>query len=112
MTKATPAKLGSTIVVKGQAQPVSVQPLVPPSPPTLVADVMPQVEAVSKVRVPETRTEPVETKAAVNLATKSMTVKVDVDTYKKLKSHGIAIDKTSQDIFVLALAMYFKAHKL
>jgi hypothetical protein len=104
MSKAPPAKLGSTIVVKGQAQPVTA--------PLSVVDVALPAEAPPKVRTPETRPDPVEATAPVNLATKSMTVKVDVDTYKKLKSHGIAIDKTSQDIFVAALAMYFKANKL
>ena len=47
-----------------------------------------------------------------NLPTKSMTVKIDGVTYRKLKKHGVDISKTSQDIFVLALAMYFKEHNL
>jgi hypothetical protein len=110
MSKAPPAKLGSTIVVKGQAQPVTAQPTVSQAIP--VVDVALPTEATPKVRVPEARPDPVEITAPVNLATKSMTVKVDVDTYKRLKSHGIVIDKTSQDIFVAALAMYFKANKL
>jgi cytoskeletal protein RodZ len=46
------------------------------------------------------------------VATKSMTVKIDAISYKKLKNHGTDIGKTSQDIFVQALAMYFKANKL
>jgi hypothetical protein len=112
MSKAPPAKLGSTIVVKGQAQPVTAQPIVSQAVPRSVVDVAPPPEATLRARAPETRPDPVETTAPVNLATKSMTVKVDVDTYKKLKSHGIVIDKTSQDIFVAALAMYFKANKL
>lgn len=47
------------------------------------------------------------------MATKSLTVKVDLATYKKLKSHGVdAGGKTNQDIFTEALAMYFSAYKL
>lgn len=46
------------------------------------------------------------------LATKSMTVKIDEVSYKKLKTHGLHLGKTSQDIFVEALAMYFKVHKI
>lgn len=47
-----------------------------------------------------------------NLPTKSMTVKIDEVSYKKLKTHGLHIGKTSQDIFVAALALYFKVNKL
>lgn len=46
------------------------------------------------------------------LATKSMTVKIDEVSYKKLKGHGLNIGKTSQDIFVAALALYFKEHRI
>ena len=44
--------------------------------------------------------------------TKSMTVKIDEVTYKKLKMHGLDSGRSSQDIFVDALALYFKANKL
>jgi hypothetical protein len=44
---------------------------------------------------------------------KSITVKVDGLTYKKLKQHGLDMgNKTNQDIFTEALALYFKAHKI
>ena len=41
-----------------------------------------------------------------------MTVKIDEVTYKKLKMHGVDSGRSSQDIFVDALALYFKANKL
>jgi hypothetical protein len=44
---------------------------------------------------------------------KSITVKVDGLTYRKLKQHGLDMgNKTNQDIFTEALALYFKAHKI
>jgi hypothetical protein len=46
------------------------------------------------------------------MTTKSMTVKIDGVSYKKLKTHGLNLGKTSQDIFVEALALYFKANKI
>jgi hypothetical protein len=111
MTKLQPAKLGSTIVVKGQAKPTNLTetPLpvaLPATDPSMIESVTHSVAAQNFPNAIE-NTEPSPT-----LATKSMTVKVDVATYKRLKSHGIAIDKTSQDIFVAALALYFKANKI
>lgn len=45
------------------------------------------------------------------MATKSLTVKVDVTTYGKLKAHGGALGgKTNQDIFIEALNLYFKKY--
>lgn len=46
------------------------------------------------------------------LPTRSMTVKVDEISYKKLKNHGLAIGKSSQDIFLESLAMYFKVNNI
>ena len=90
---------------KGQAG-VSVPTFDPPSPPEpkLVATELPAVQ------LPSASTKMDETPKL--LATKSMTVKIDEVSYKKLKTHGLNIGKTSQDIFVEALAMYFKANKI
>lgn len=45
------------------------------------------------------------------MATKSLTVKIDLATYTKLKAHGGAQGgKTNQDIFVEALGLYFRKY--
>ncbi len=49
--------------------------------------------------------------ANLPMATKSLTVKVDVATYGKLKAHGGALGgKTNQDIFIEALVLYFNKY--
>lgn len=77
------------------------------------------MEAVVKTEekpqeVPSEKVQPsVSAKVAIPMATKSLTVKVDLETYDKLKHHGVSAGgKTNQDIFIEALAMYFKAYKL
>jgi hypothetical protein len=88
------------------AEPVVASVVVPaavvaPTPPT-VAPVVPSVSAVP-AQVPQ--------EAYSAVATKSLTVKVDLPTYTKLKTHGLAAGgKTNQDIFTEALTMYFKAY--
>jgi hypothetical protein len=111
MKKVPAAKLGSTIVVKGQAKPADLHEAVGNSqPPIEVADV--SKSSTTKSAAVAKSDAVVDQSMLTNGATKSMTVKVDIATYKKLKSHGIAVDKTSQDIFVAALALYFKTNSI
>ena len=106
MRKAAPLHAGlmnlSTAATKGQAMPVRPEgaEVNQPHPSASVAvDFVPRdpVSELTTVRL---------------LPTKSMTVKVDVVSYDKLKSHGLSIGKTSQDIFIEALTMYFKVKNI
>lgn len=109
MMKQKPATLGSSFVVKGAAKPVdATKPIEAPTAPSPAA----ANEGVQDVQPPKTFI-PTPVEVAQPMATKSLTVKVDLATYKKLKSHGVdAGGKTNQDIFTEALAMYFSAYKL
>jgi hypothetical protein len=107
MSTSKAATLGATIVSKGQAKPIA------------YAAAMPETQSV-EVLSPLAAIEPQQNQEAekpvangMQLATKSITVKVDLATYKKLKTHGLdARNKTNQDIFTEALALYFKAYKI
>lgn len=48
----------------------------------------------------------------VVLATKALTVKVNVPVYKVIKNHGTNVGKSNQDIFTEALAMYMQVYGL
>jgi len=107
--KQKPATLGSSFVAKGAAKPVdATKPLMEAVVPTVAKTEEKMQEVLSPKVSP-----PVSAEASLPMATKSLTVKVDLATYKKLKSHGVdAGGKTNQDIFVESLSMYFKAYKL
>lgn len=109
MTKQKPATLGSSFVAKGAAKPVdATKPIA-----EVVAPAISITEEKSQEVLPIKVQPPTSIEAVVPMATKSLTVKVNLATYKKLKSHGVdAGGKTNQDIFVEALAMYFKAYNL
>ena len=128
MGKAKPAPLGASLIVKGGARPVEPNLTTPESvSPAQTVVAQPPVEKVESVSiapvvtkspVPEkdapvaTRTKRDEMLMAAIGPTKSMTVKIDEITYKKLKMHGVDSGRSSQDIFVDALGLYFKANKL
>lgn len=107
MSKPKTASLAAMFASKGDAKP---------------ADATKPVEAPAAVQMPSQATpvseqvKPVEAAPVVQstnlpLATKSLTVKVDVATYGKLKAHGGALGgKTNQDIFIEALGLYFSKH--
>lgn len=130
MSKSKPAPLGASLITKGSARPAT-ESTVAPLP---GAEAMPLSQA-GTLQLPvdelQARVEvPAEVKRVVSAAvpaprakredvvsvtvgpTKSMTVKIDEITYKKLKMHGVDSGRSSQDIFVEALALYFKANKL
>lgn len=108
MSTSKAATLGATIVSKGQAKPITyaapipevVEPIEASVP---SADLSPQPNRDAQLVV----------SSSMPLATKSITVKVDLATYRKLKNHGLdAGNKTNQDIFIEALALYFKSYKI
>ena len=112
MTKNKPASLAGVFAAKGTAKPAdATKPLDPQAAsPTAPLEQPPSVESVAQAApaavIPTTP-------LVVNMpmATKSLTVKVDLATYTKLKAHGGALGgKTNQDIFVEALALYFKKY--
>ena len=130
MGKSRPAPLGASLITKGSARPATESTAVPPP----AADAVPLSQAVTMQLPVVELQDPVDTSketkvvaAAIAPAprvkrddvapvivgpTKSMTVKIDEVTYKKLKMHGVDSGRSSQDIFVDALALYFKANKL
>lgn len=130
MGKSKPSPLGASLITKGSARPATESTAIPPP----AADAAPRSQAVTmQLPVAELQArvdEPTEAKGVVAAAapaprakredvvpvtggpTKSMTVKIDEVTYKKLKMHGVDSGRSSQDIFVAALALYFKANKL
>ena len=128
MGKAKPAPLGASLIVKGGARPVEPNFITPesvsPAQKVVAQPLVEQVESasiapvVTKAPVPEkdapvaTRTKRDEMLMAAIGPTKSMTVKIDEITYKKLKMHGVDSGRSSQDIFVDALGLYFKTNKL
>jgi hypothetical protein len=116
MSKSKPASLALAFAAKGQARPVdATKPVIPaatatespaaastPQPPKPV-----EKEPTMAPAVPD----PVPPAANLPMATKSLTVKVDLATYTKLKAHGGAQGgKTNQDIFVEALGLYFQKY--
>jgi hypothetical protein len=130
MGKSKPAPLAASLITKGSARP-AVESAVIQQP---AADSVPLSQAVTmqfpvaalqdpvdKSKETKVVTAPVapsprarrDDEAPVIVGpTKSMTVKIDEVTYKKLKMHGVDSGRSSQDIFVDALALYFKANKL
>lgn len=113
MTKNKPASLAGVFAAKGTAKPAdatkpidpqAVSPTAPLEQPTTSTESVMQEAPVAVIPA---------TPLVVNMpmATKSLTVKVDLATYTKLKAHGGALGgKTNQDIFVEALALYFKKY--
>ena len=115
MGKAKPAPLGASLIVKGGARPVEPNFTTPESvSPAQKVVAQPPVEKVESVSIAPvaTTTKRDEMPTAAIGPTKSMTVKIDEITYKKLKMHGVDSGRSSQDIFVDALGLYFKANKL
>ena len=129
MGKSKPAPLGASLITKGSARPATESTAVPPP----NAGTVPLSQAVT-MQLPVAEVEELADKAGepkvvvpsnpvprakredvlpVTIGpTKSMTVKIDEVTYKKLKMHGVDSGRSSQDIFVDALALYFKVNKL
>lgn len=111
MSKSKPASLALAFAAKGQAKPVdATKPVNPPV--ETQKTVEPQTMKTSPKQPnpvePEVAFAPV---ANIPMATKSLTVKVDLATYTKLKAHGGAQGgKTNQDIFVEALGLYFQKY--
>jgi hypothetical protein len=116
MSKSQPAPLSAVIVRKGQATPisgVSSMPTASPAPSGPALEAREDKITASKPTISEREeSKSMAERPFVPLPTKSMTVKVDIESYKKLKTHGMNVGKTSQDIFVEALALYFKTKKL
>lgn len=116
MTKTKPASLAGVFAAKGAAKPAdATRPIDSPVAP--VAAVMPPAIPAQQPKPAEQLTQaPAATidmpqPANMPMATKSLTVKVDLTTYTKLKAHGGAQGgKTNQDIFVEALTLYFKKY--
>lgn len=116
MSKAKSASLATMFAAKGEAKPAdATKPIEAPAAPSPQSAPQPaaveQPKTAEVVRpaqvVPATVVQP----AAMPMATKSLTVKVDVATYGKLKAHGGALGgKTNQDIFIEALGLYFKKY--
>ena len=118
MSKAKPASLALAFAAKGQARPVdATKPVIatvaPQAATEPVAASTPQPpkpvekETTMAPAVPD----PVPPAANLPMAIKSLTVKVDLATYTKLKAHGGAQGgKTNQDIFVEALGLYFQKY--
>ena len=112
MTKNKPASLAGVFAAKGTAKPAdatkpidpqAASPTAPLEQPTSVESVAQEAPAAVIPTTPLVVNMP--------MATKSLTVKVDLATYTKLKAHGGALGgKTNQDIFVEALALYFKKY--
>lgn len=118
MSKAKTASLAAMFAVKGEAKPAdATKPIEAPAvaPVAQSASQLAPVAELPKVIEP-VRPSPVVPAPAVQpatmpMATKSLTVKVDVATYGKLKAHGGALGgKTNQDIFIEALGLYFKKY--
>lgn len=117
MTKTKPASLAGVFAAKGAAKPAdATKPIDPPvasqvavvSPPAVLSEQPKTADQVTPVPA-----DAIEMPQPANMpmATKSLTVKVDLTTYTKLKAHGGAQGgKTNQDIFVEALALYFKKY--
>ena len=130
MGKSKPAPLGASLISKGSARP-AIDLVAPPLPkadsvPLSQAKTMQRPAADAQIQIdespeskataipvpPVSRSKREEAMRVVAGPSKSMTVKIDELTYKKLKIHGVDSGRSGQDIFVEALAMYFTANKL
>ena len=129
-SKAKPATLGASLIVKGGARPsdataetsavvpVPVEPpaervVVSPSMPTLATGPTANANPIEPVPTKRNEAPPsddIPTPDELSGATKAMTVKVSGAVYNKLKTHGFQNGKTSQAIFQEALALYFKKY--
>lgn len=119
MSKAKPASLALAFAAKGQARPVdATKPVIPAAAPQTATEPLAAASSPQPPRPAEKEptmapavTNPVPPAANLPMATKSLTVKVDLATYTKLKAHGGAQGgKTNQDIFVEALGLYFQKY--
>ena len=117
MSKAKSASLAAMFAAKGEAKPAdATKPIEAPAVPVQQSTPQPapaveQPKASEVVRPDQVAPASVVQPSAVPMATKSLTVKVDVATYGKLKAHGGALGgKTNQDIFIEALKLYFKEY--
>ena len=117
MSKAKSASLAAMFAAKGEAKPAdATKPIEAPAaaPQQSAPQPAPAVEqpkTAEVVRPAQVAPAAVVQPAALPMATKSLTVKVDVATYGKLKAHGGALGgKTNQDIFIEALDLYFKKY--
>ena len=116
MSKTKPASLAVAFAAKGAAKPVDA------TKPVAAAVDSPNTKQESSTAsskpadaISETSQNSVSTVPPQNIpmATKSLTVKVDLTTYIKLKAHGGAQGgKTNQDIFVEALELYFQKYNI
>ena len=129
-SKAKPATLGASLIVKGGARPSDAtaeasgvvpmpgeQPaervVVSPPMPTLATEPTASADPIDPVPTKRNEAPPsvdILTPDELSGATKAMTVKVSGATYNKLKTHGFQHGKTSQAIFQEALALYFKKY--
>ena len=122
MARAKPTPLGPSLIAKGAAHPaIEPTPVVQEPAPPLAANLQPDVPPVEVVahdaqppRVAPTPTVAVQAKDGIvsSGTSKSMTVKIDNATYKKLKLHGVNTERSSQDIFLIALTRYLKSEGL
>lgn len=118
MTKTKPASLVGVFAAKGAAKPAdATKPIDPPvASPSAAAVPLPAIpteQAIPADQMTQISAAVIEMPSQSNMpmATKSLTVKVDVTTYGKLKAHGGALGgKTNQDIFIEALGLYFKKY--
>lgn len=117
MTKTKPASLVGVFAAKGAAKPAdATKPIDPPVASPSAAVLLPAIpteQAISADQMTQVPAAVIEMPSLSNMpmATKSLTVKVDVTTYGKLKAHGGALGgKTNQDIFIEALGLYFKKY--
>lgn len=117
MSKAKSASLAAMFAAKGEAKPAdATKPIEAPAAPAQQsapqsATAADQPKAAEVVRPAQVAPAAVVQPVAMPMATKSLTVKVDVATYGKLKAHGGALGgKTNQDIFIEALGLYFKKY--
>ena len=112
MTKNKPASLAGVFAAKGTAKPADATKPIDPQAASLTAPLEQPTSTESVMQEAPVAVIPT-TPLVVNMpmATKSLTVKVDLATYTKLKAHGGALGgKTNQDIFVEALALYFNKY--
>jgi hypothetical protein len=121
MSKSKPSSLSPSLVTKGAAKPVS-EFLSPNGTPSVPHNDHAPAEVTSAEQDARS-TKPSEKNSAAKAVipekpvvaigpTKSMTVKIDEATYRTLKLHGLETGRSSQDIFLEALAGYFKQHRL
>jgi hypothetical protein len=113
MSKAKSASLAAMFAAKGEAKPAdATKPIEAPAVAPVAQSASQPAPVADQPKVTETvRSAPAVQAATMPMATKSLTVKVDVATYGKLKAHGGALGgKTNQDIFIEALGLYFKKY--